>query len=120
MKIQNLPDWEVDWNDMMPQCSRSSLSIDHFLLSTDDAKALEESAMQYIMEFLVEEFSSLSDLKCYVPERKGPHPVTTPTIAPMSILFKDEKYKAATIEIMQQLIKDAKLSGTPEVIAIVE
>ena len=50
VKVNNLPDWEVDWNDLTPQCSRSSLSCDHFLPSTEDATALEESAIQYTME----------------------------------------------------------------------
>ena len=151
VKVNNLPDWEVDWDDLTPQCSRSSLSCDHFLPSTEDATALEESAIQYTMEesaiqytmeesaiqytmeesaiqytmeesaiqytmeVLVQEFDCFKDLKCQVPSRESSHPAKTPTIVPMPILFKDEKYKAATIEIIRQLMKDANLSGRSEV-----
>ena len=34
----------------------------------------------------------------------------------MKILFRDEKYKSETIEILLQLAKDAELSGKPEVL----
>lgn len=115
VKIENLPDWDVDWDDVTPQCSRSSLGCDHFLPSTDDADALNEAAIHYTMEFLVQEFDSLSSMKPYVPSRRSPHPVKIPTVAPMSILFKDEKYKAATIEIIRQLMDDANLSGNSQV-----
>ena len=81
VKVQNLPDWEVDWDDITPQCSRSSLTCDNFLPSIDDATALEESALQYTMEFLTQEFDSLSDLKQYSPPRNSPHQSKTPTVA---------------------------------------
>lgn len=115
VSINNLPDWTVNWDDAAPQQPRSSLTIDHFLLSVEDATALNDSAVQYTMEFLVREFASLKDLKCHIPARKGPHPVRTPKVAPMQILFKDEKYKAETIEIVRQLMDDATLSGKAEV-----
>lgn len=67
------------------------------------------------MELLVQEFASLQHLTCLVPARKSPHPVQTPQVAPMAILFRDEKYKAETIEIIRQLMDDAKLSGKSEV-----
>ena len=85
VKVNNLPDWEVDWDDLTPQCSRSSLSCDHFLPSTEDATALEESAIQYTMEVLVQEFDCFKDLKCQVPSRESSHPAKTPTIVPMPI-----------------------------------
>lgn len=115
VKIENLPDWEVDWNDTTPQRSRNSLSCDHFLPSTDDADALNEAAIRYMMKFLVEEFDCLHDLKPHVPCHQNPHPVRSPTVAPMSILFKDEKYKAETIEIIRELMANANLSGNPQV-----
>lgn len=115
MKIENLPDWDVDWDDITPQCSRSQLGCDHFLPSIADAEALNESALHYIMEFLVQEFDSLKEMKHHAPSRRSPHPVKKATVAPMSILFKDEKYKAATIEIIRQLMEDAKLKGTSQV-----
>ena len=34
VKVQNLPDWEVDWDDITPQCSRSSLTCDNFCLAS--------------------------------------------------------------------------------------
>lgn len=108
--MEHLPDWEVDWDDITPQCSQSSLSCDTFLPSIDDAKVLEESAIQYTMEILVQ-------VKSCVPARECPHPVRTPSVAPMSILFKDEKYKAETIDIIRQLMEDANLSGRSEVCA---
>lgn len=115
LKIENLPDWDIDWCDTTPQCSRSELGCDHFLPSIEDAHALNESALQYTMEFLVQEFDGLKELKHHIPARQSPHPVKKPTVAPMPILFKDEKYKAATIEIIRQLMEDAKLQGTAQV-----
>ena len=115
LKISNLPNWTIDWNDRTPQCSRMSLDISHFLPSTEDADALSQAAVHFTMEFLVEEFQSLKGLKSFVPPIQSLHPVSKPTVAPMAILFKDEKYKDKTIEIMQALMEEAKLSGTPQV-----
>lgn len=63
VQIENLPNWDFDWDDIRPQCSRNSLSCDHFLPSTHDADVLNEAAVQYVMEFLVEEFDCLRALK---------------------------------------------------------
>ena len=64
VKIQNLPNWDVDWSDTRPQRSSQSLTISDFLPSEDDAEQLRKRAHHYIMKFLVTEFSSeLSDLK---------------------------------------------------------
>lgn len=115
VKVSHLPDWSVDWNDHTPQCNRKSLDTSDFLPSVEDADALSKAAIHYTMEFLVEEFESLKDLKSIVPPIKSLHAVSKPTVAPMAILFKDEKYKDKTIEIIQQLMEDAKLSGTPQV-----
>ena len=115
VKIENLPDWDVDWDDTTPQCSRRDLNCDHFLPSTDDATALNKAATQYIMEFLVEEFDCLHDLRSLVPCCQNPNPVKSPTVAPMAILFRDEKYKAETVEIIRKLMTDAELSGNPQV-----
>ena len=43
VKIINLPDWTVDWNDNTPQCSRSSFDCSNFLPSIEDADALNEA-----------------------------------------------------------------------------
>lgn len=115
LRMETLPDWDVDWDDTTPQCSRSELGCDHFLPSTEDSLALNETAVQYTMEFLVQEFASLKELQDHLPTRQSPHPVKKATVAPMSILFKDEKYKAATIEIIRQLMEDAKLQGAAQV-----
>lgn len=115
VKITNLPDWNVDWNDNTPQCSRSCLDCSHFLPSIEDAYAMNETAVEYTMDFLVNEFDALEELKPLFRSLQKTHPATKPTVAPMAILFKDEKYKDKTIEIMQQLMEDAKLSGNPQV-----
>lgn len=115
VSIKNLPDWDVDWNDSKPQRSRLSLDGSHFLASPEDAIALQHSAVQYCMEFLVENFDSLNDLRCVLPERECPHVVGKPTVAPMKILFRDEKYKTETIEIIRQLMEDGDLCGNPQV-----
>ena len=116
VKIQNLPNWDVDWSDTRPQRSRQSLTISDFLPSEDDAEQLRKRAHHYIMEFLVTEFSSLSDLKRFLPARDVLHPVQKAVVAPMKVLFKDEKYKSETIDILTQLMVDAQLSGDPQVI----
>ena len=36
-------------------------------------------------------------------------------VVPMQALFKDEKYKSETIDILSVLMKDAALTGTPQV-----
>lgn len=46
------------------------------------------------------------------------HPQRKATVAPMEILFKDEKYKAETIDILTQLTQDAKLNGNPQVFCV--
>ena len=67
------------------------------------------------MGFLVSAFQSLSDLKEFVPSREVVHPVEKSVVVPMKILFKDEKYKSETIEILQQLMADADLKGYHQV-----
>lgn len=96
-------------DDAMPQRSRSSLTFSPVL------KMPNETAIQFTMEFLVQEFKCLKSISPHVPPRQSPHPVKTPTVAPMPILFRDEKYKAETIEIIGQLMDDAKLSGNSQV-----
>ena len=112
---QNLPDWEVDWNDSRPQRPRSSLHGTELLPDEIDFAVFNKHAVQYIMEFLLANFAALTDLKQHVPARHSPHPVQKATVAPMKILFKDEKYKVETIDILTQLMKDALLTGQPQV-----
>lgn len=115
VRINNLPDWDVDWDDMTPQCRRSELGCDHFLPSLEDADALNEAAVQYTMDFLVQQFESLKGMRHHVPLHQSPHPVRRSSVAPMAILFKDEKYKAETIDIVRQLMEDAALIGNSQV-----
>ena len=44
VKVQNLPDWDVDWNDNIPRRPRNSLTCEHFLPSIDDTDALHQAA----------------------------------------------------------------------------
>ena len=68
------------------------------------------------MHTLVEEFSSLADLRPFLPTPDTPAMGTCKShVVPMKILFKDEKYKSETTEILTRLVEDANLSGKPEV-----
>ena len=68
-----------------------------------------------MMGFLVETFSNLKHLGEFVPEPESIHPVTKSEVVPMKILYKDEKYKSQTIDILMQLMSDANLSGKHQV-----
>ena len=70
------------------------------------------------MEILVSEFKSLSPLQPLLPQQELLHPVQKSEVVPMKVLFKDEKYKDETLDILTQLMKDAKLTGDPQVIEI--
>jgi hypothetical protein len=67
------------------------------------------------MTFLVETFPCLQHLAKLIPSPDQLHPVVQSEVVPMKILFRDEKYKAETIEILSQLLKDAGLSGDQKV-----
>ena len=68
------------------------------------------------MSFLVEKLSSVSYLASLFPPEDAPtHPICKTTAVPMKILFKDEKLKSKTTEILDRLAVDAQLSGKPEV-----
>ena len=65
VRLENTPDWNVDWLDNKPQLPISKLNHTHFLPSEDDARCIrcvEQYAVQYMMEFLVENFKSLVTL----------------------------------------------------------
>ena len=115
VKIKNLPDFEFDWADTAPQKPRASLNVVDFLPSEADATVFNQRAVHYMMGFLVETFSSLKCLAEFVPEPEVVHPATKSEVVPMKILYKDEKYKSQTIDILAQLIKDAGLSGNHQV-----
>ena len=46
----------------------------------------------------------LKHLAEFVPEPESIHPVTKSQVVPMKILYKDEKYKSQTIDILTQLV----------------
>ena len=73
---------------------------------------LQQSAAQYLMSFLVENFTDLADLQCYVPPMESIHPPQKSEVVPMKILFKDEKLKN---DILTQLMEDSNIDGTPQV-----
>lgn len=114
VRLQNLPDWSIDWADSQPQRSRQSLTISDFLPSLEDARHLKERATAFLMRFLVEEFDSLSDLESVVSKHQSPHPVHKSEVIPMKVLFKDEKYISETIDILTQLMVDTSIDGKPE------
>lgn len=114
VRIRYLPDFPFEWSDTQPQRSHQSLTIDDFLPSKDDALELQHG-IQYLMEFLVENFTDLAHLQKFVPPVEPIHPPEKTEVVPMIILFKDEKLKSDTIDILSQLITDANLDGTPQV-----
>ncbi len=117
VRIKNLPDWPFEWSDTTPQRSIESLTPSDFLPSEDDAKELKTRAVRYMVRFLVKEFSSLADLRGFIPEETH-HPKHPSEVVPMKVLFKDEKYTAETIDILAQLAVDADLTdGAPQVSA---
>ena len=119
VQIQNLPDWDIDWTDTRPQKPRSSLTCSHFLPNDSDAAELHKRAIQRIMEVLVSEFISPSDLQTFLPPQESPHATSKSVVVPMQIVFKDEKYKSETTEILSNLMKDAAPDGQPQVIEVI-
>lgn len=115
IKMRNLPDFEFSWCDTTPQAARSSLTIDHFLPSESDCFALKERAVLFMMTFLAENFPSLKHLLKLIPSQEPLHPVLPSEVVPMKILFRDEKYRSETIEILSQLLADAGLTGHQQV-----
>ena len=67
------------------------------------------------MGFLVEAFTCLEYLRPFVPAMESLHQLQKSQVIPMKLLFRDEKYKSETIQMLSRLIKDANLSGDPEV-----
>lgn len=115
IRICHLPDFDFEWSDTSHKCPRESLSVDDFLLSEEDFRILNEHAVNYMIGFLVESFSSLSDLHNFIPASDHFHPVTKSKVVPMKILFYDENYKSETIKILSEFITDADLTGSPQV-----
>ena len=108
--LRHLPDWEFNWQDMQPQRSRNTLTISDFLPCEDEAANLKTRASHYIMRFLTEKFEQLLHLKQYAPEQRPRHHPTKSEVAPMKVLFKDEKYTSETIDILVKLMEDGNHS----------
>lgn len=115
VRIQNLPPWDLNWADTQPQRSRATLTINDILPNEEGATAVRDHAVLYLVQFLTQEFKSLRDMAPLDPTQKPPHPIQKMQVAPMKVVFKDEKYKADTIDILDQLREDAGLTGAPEV-----
>lgn len=112
VNIRFLPDFPFDWSDTLPQRSRQSITVDDFFPSKDQSQKLEQRATQYLMEFLVDTFADLADLRKFVPQIEPIHPVQKSEVVPMKVLFKDEKLKSETIDILSKLMSDANLDET--------
>ena len=112
VSIRFLPDFPFDWSDTQPQRGRQSLTIDDFFPRKDESQQLEERATHYLMEFLVDTFADLAHLRKFIPQTQPIHPVQKSKVVPMKVLFKDEKLKSETIDILSQLMLDADLNGT--------
>ena len=116
VKMDNIPDWNIDWVDNKPQLPRSALNYTHFSLNEEDEECLEKYAVLFMMEFLVENFSSLGHISQLIPSQQSSQPIQKSSVVPMKILFCDEKYTAETIEILTQLVHDTNLTGeSPQV-----
>ena len=114
VEVKNLPDWEVDWDGTTPQRDTATLTISDLLPSEADGVELEKRAVRHIMHVLAEEFPCLDALKSLLPPDDNSD-ASRSTVVPMKILFKDEKYKSETIELLRRLVTAAELSGKPEV-----
>ena len=115
IRTRYLPDFPFEWSDTQPQRSRQSLTIDFYLPYKDEATQLTQQGVHYLMEFLVEHFTVLAHLRKYVPPVEPLHPPQKSEVVPMKVLFKDEKLKTDTIDILSQLNTTANLDGTPQV-----
>lgn len=112
VKITNLPPFEFSWADTKPQKPWSSLIVDDVLPSSLDGKLLFERAVEYVMQFLNENFRALKK----VPLRhSNSSPPKKSTVIPMPVLLRDEKYIDETIQILHDYKRECDLTGDPEV-----
>ena len=78
----------------------------------------QQNAVHYLMSFLAEIFSDLADRQCLFQQwNQSIH--RRSEVNPMKILFKDEKLKSDMIDILTQLMIDANLDGSPQVLVYV-
>ena len=109
VRIRFLPDFPFSWSDTSPQKSHQSLTVEDYLPDASESHQLEERATHYMMGFLVEAFTCLHDLQPFVPAMESLHQPQKSQVIPMKLLFRDEKYKSETIQILSQLIRDPQV-----------
>ena len=114
VQIQNHPPFPFPWDDNAPQKSCSELKEENILPNEDNGHHLYQQMMNFMMDLLVNEHKSLSDLCQFLPTKQHP-PAHKSVVMPMKLLFRDEKYTDENIQIMLQLLKDANLDGSPQV-----
>lgn len=113
--IQNLPSYEIDWEDRSPQKNRSSLIESDILASDDDGIQLHDRMVKFVQSFLVKKLKSLSDLVQFAPPPSQSTPAHKSDVVPLQLLFEDEKSIDSNIQILNQFAKDANLDGNPQV-----
>ena len=113
VQVRFLPDFPFEWSDTQPQRSRQSLTIiiDDYFPTKDESQQLEQRATQYLMEFLVNNFADLTNLCKFLLQVEPIHSTEKSEVVPMKVLFKDEKLKNETIDILSKLMLDANLDG---------
>ena len=57
------------------------------------------------MNFLVENFTDLADLQCYVAPMESIYPPQKSEVVPMKILFKDEMLKSDTTQLVARIMQ---------------
>ena len=120
VKISNLPDGEISWEDSTPQGLRKDLTEEDVLANEEDGQILYERMVKYVCSFVTREFDDLSELRVFTDESDSTRtPRMNPSVVvPMKILFHDEKYTGENIQILQKLAKEAKITGNPQVSAV--
>ena len=114
IELQKLPPFSFDWSDTSPQRDRLSLKVDDILASEEDGMILHSRMVSFMMNFLVENFSSLNNLKHFLRTQTSQKKAKS-NVLPMKLLFQDESRTDDNIQILQQLIQDAALNGDPQV-----
>ena len=111
-----MPEWEVDWDDTKPQKPRRELQLHDILPSEADGEEFHRRAVHFVMQLLVTEFDSISNLSRYLPPETPVFPAAKTNVVPMQLLFRDEKYTSENVEILRETAKDANLQGSPQVL----
>ena len=86
------------------------------LPSEVDGEEFYRRAVHFVMQLLVTEFDSLSNLSRYVPPEKPLFPDTKTNVVPMRLLFRAEKYTSESVEILKETAKGAGVQGSPHVL----